>query len=357
MSKIIPLWAKLLACQLTEQTDIVFNIQINNCAIVVFYQTGICESYYFVRPERDTILRMKNNYHVIPDMTPIGKPITIYEDFEFAENEQYHYIINRGDYNSGSFLDKRLALQRLAYKLFATRSVPDCYPQSVLNGSLDKIRASDTSVFLTDNGFNLFPISYLDTSWRPLIEHFYNVNADLNYHKLWNGLSYVSRDKRIPIRSSDARKRAAWMSGKRIFNPLSYTCILSALEVESVIDLHPDIGHKAIACALLGIRYIAPETPKVRYALDRGLAEFSGLRYEPLGDQTADLLISDDNFVSFSLPQDKGLLGRCKRMLAFCPRSSRSESTAKYTPTSTYKIFTNPITAKTLRDCNYLLVW
>jgi hypothetical protein len=288
--------------------------------------------------------RGDNAFYITSDMAEIGQQIPIYDDHRIdpLELSSYHKVINRKQFKNASFIDRRLAIQRMFLEVLRTRDHPDHYPEDILRQSYHLLTKHSLNTFLSKGGvrFSTSIIRQMTLAWRRLIEHFFKPSSGLTKGMLWRGINIVCNQVFTPISVARIRWKATKQLSVGIYNPLAYAALLQRLQVKgNVIDLNPGFGHKAIACALLGLRYITPACPEMARAVELGILDMIGLDYQILDDQQADLLISDDNFHRFVLPTDRELLRRAKKMVAFAPGVDKIALVHKYKPTSLIKIF------------------
>lgn len=306
--------------------------------------------------------RGDNAYYITSDMAKIGEQIQIYDDQKIdpLEPSSYHKAINRKQFRVGSFIDRRLAIQRMFLEVLRTKDQPDRYPEDVVRQSYHILTKHSLNGFIVNGGVHFYArLSRQATlAWRRLIEHFFNPSEHLTKNLLWCGANIVYNQVYAPITVAQIRWKAAKQAMLGIHNPLAYAALLQRLQIErSVIDLNPGFGHKAIACALLGLRYITPACPVMTRAVELGIQDAIGLDYQVLDDQKTELLISDDNFHQFVIPTDRELLHRAKKMLAFAPGADKIALTHKFKPTSIIKIFCKPKLVAGKISTDFVMVW
>jgi hypothetical protein len=96
-------------------------------------------------------------------------------------------------------------------------------------------------------------------------------------------------------------------------------------------------------------------------ALDRRITDVLGLTCEPLGNQKADILLSDGNFERFDIEDATTYLDRVNTMVAYAPRADRLRLTAKYKPTKVVKVLCRYKQGhhfkRTAEDPDFILIW
>ncbi len=352
-----PLWARLLASELTQQ-DIVAGIKLTRDKIKVRYKTGVLEVYR-IKPIPFKH-RPRNQHEVTEKKARIEKEIKLRESFRLGplETDERYLEIDRKEFEQASFMEQRLVMQRLLLHMMIMNTKPTRYPDQVIDQDIETLKNTSTSNFTINGGINFFPKSIKrDGYWRRVIEHFFVIPRTYPRYYLWYAMVSQCDKHTTPISTISILKRANWMMTRQ-FNPTAYRAILEQLKVKNgIIDLHPTLGHKALACALMGIKYIAPMCPEIKQALDRNVCGYTGLDYEELDDQTADLLVSDNNFEGFDIGRTSEYLGRVSRMIAYAPGKARLELTSRHNPSGSIKIFCRAVAASTMKNNDYLLVW
>lgn len=358
----VPLWVKLLASKLAIQ-EIVANIRVLRDRMRVTYTTNITEIYRF-QPRIYRAGKPRKVFFITEENSIFGDPISIYHPYEINpldKQEQYnlehHIKVERADVNDRTLLDQRLLANRVLQRLIDTRDRPNYYPIKSLRDDYERINKMKISKFITKDAFNFYPRISRNTSWRRIVEHYFDIDRSFSIPLYWHAINDVISKKTVQFTTDEIIKRVGWIRNKTIFNPVAYVAILKRFHAtDGVIDLHPSMGHKAIACAMAGLKYIAPPCPELDNAFNRGLIQFTGLHYEPLDKQSASVLISDNNFRGFDISQTAPYLDRVKHMIAFAKGDDRSEAQAKCKPESVTKVFTTGA-GKSLRKPNYLFFW
>ena len=350
-----------MASDLSRQ-PIVSKIKITKKDVKVHYATGIKEVYYLNRPPMKR--RGNNTFDLTSDMSVVGEPIGLYPAFETdptTSPNKNALAINREEFERGSFIDKRIAMHRLFMHVQRYAGEEISYPQQKVRDDWAEVINSDLSRFTTTGYVNFFPRGNRGIAWQRLLRHFFGTKDDKVYRHLWYAMTRLCVKKTTKIDVYEVLRTAEWLSKKKAINPLIYAAMLKQLGVSSVIDIFPGRGHKALACAILGILYVASNSGNLAVALDKGLCSTTGLNYveagEPWGNWAADLLISDNNFMSFDISRTDQYTDVSRRMIAYAPRAKRFELQTKHSPSSVMKIFCSAAKAMNLRDPDYVFIW
>lgn len=329
---------------------------ITNTKVIVWFKTGIKETYYLSRPVMKR--RGNNSFDLTDDMTTIGDPIKIYPAYltgPIASSDalKHHVAINRDDFEAGSFIDKRIVMHRFLRHVVEYTKSTTVYPMRMLYDDWDKTKNAETDRYVEGDVINFYPRGAAQAFWRHVSEYFFNSNNKVRNY-LWWGISRLCEKKTTAITTEDAVKTANWVRRKKTFNPVAYAALLKQMGAKSVIDLHPGFGHKALACAILDIEYFAPNRGNFAVALDNNICGVTSLKYSELNGQSADLLISDSNFNRFDISKTAEHSARVNRMVAYAPRSKRFELQSEHNPSSVVKVMTTPVKAT---DPNFLFIW
>lgn len=299
----IPLWFKLLASDLYYQ-DVIEDVHLSPAAVITArYLTGFAERY---------ALRPISSKHLIVDQRDafLGYQIPIYRTSPTLGRSEHitHYIIERRNLYLRPILQQRLTLHRFVTLHLDELNLPDYIDPMQISEDWDVVLRAETKNHLV-----------LDTSWSTpharkwsrILEYYFGLgDTELNVGAFHAATEHYLARPRYDITTSHVRRLAARYRGFRRRNPSAYMELFRRLKAKSVIDLHPKGGQKALACALLEIKYIAPRTASIDRAIKTGLQ----LDYEELDDQTADVVIADNgmrkgDFDEFSLYRNRARFG------------------------------------------------
>jgi hypothetical protein len=356
----VDLWVKLLASQL-EQADIVKFANIRPNTVLAVYKTGIREVYYFKVKKRKKH-RGDNCFVVTPESAAINQQLPIFKKYNEDPLDEssisYHWCINRSQFNNATFIEKRIAMHRLFYKIYDTKNMPDCYPQHVLDKDWKLLQAKNYSKFLINGALTCFPTMglYNPRHFR-ILAHFFNSNSDLDRVALWGGLRLLYGKKNVPINSSNARKFARHFARRIIIDPLMYCALFKSLGITGAVgDLHPGWGSKALACALMDLPYYTIKNDRFQRALDLGFSSFTRGEFGWLDDQKLELLISDDNLKNFQMPGEN-LLNQTKHLICYSDKKNKQKLSDEYNPINILQLYNKPKESKMLKNPNYLFFW
>jgi len=351
------MWAKLLASQL-EQSDIVKIVYLEQTLVQAVYKTGIRETYNF-KIKRRKKKRPNNHFNVSPRSAAIRHEIPIFKEFRhdpLDDSPTYHWCLNRNHFNESTLLERRIAFHRLLREILNTKPEPDWYPYEILEEDWQRMLEYPAEKYMRNGALVCFPNGKSPPFHYRIPEHFFNPGGNHSGRTLCCALRLVCRKKRLRINSSNVRKAARWYSRRRVISPLLYCALFKALKITGPVgDLHPGLGSKAIACAIMGLPYYTVKDDRFQRALDLGLSSLTRADFGWLEGQQVDLLISDDNFNSFQMPTGD-ILNQARKLLCYAPRDDRRTLTEQYNPSVTLQLF-NDALDKTLRNPNYLFLW
>ncbi len=342
------LWLRVLLSKL-KKLEIVEKARLTNKAIHVRYKTGISETY-FHRRVTDSLYC---NHYIIDESNSRLKHVpTIYNQFEsgpFDTKHSKHLVIKRSEFLNSSLIAQRIAINMMAKRLHGMDFMRFDYPNHVLRKAWEEIKKERPYGFIRSNNF--INITHKEHIYKVLM-HYFDFTTPMTARRIVRIIS------RLKVKGDDITTervarliRRIW--GPQIFNPAVYANILSRLKINGpVIDMHPQRGHKALACAILGLPYCPIPENSLDEALNLGISDLTGLNVVKLSDfDMAALLISDNNFKSYEL--DLSLADRAKHLLAFARMDERGTALK---PAITIKIYRDYETrCKKLSD--YILFW
>lgn len=311
----VPLWVKIAASNLVIVPE-VETLKITNHILEVQYTTGITEGYRFALGGK----RFPHEKAIVKEDLIITGKARLQKSrrgHDFVANRSlydYHYRLRLKEATNWSFIDRRILIHR--FGLILGQGGVHEYPPQEIAQHIERLQA-------------------LGTASIPQWNYGY-------WHKLW--MYYFCPDRNVPVRKCvriidwKLRKKGYVDSSlilsimmrrkhkRHVCHPAFYAGLFSKLGVERVLDLHPQTGSKAIACALLGIEYASTPSVEMDYALNRGIIEDFGLKYEPYDkDAKYDLLISDNNFKDYQVKAAKPFAHQARRFMAFSDGHDKEE--------------------------------
>jgi len=324
-----------------KQIPIVNKVFIRESHVHVRFKNFFWESYYFDnRGLRQNGERLPFSYVVNYDDIVINKVPEVLPEYEYDMAETtspyaMHLIVSRQELNKATFIERRLALHEFVRQIISMTWEPTKYPESVLLDDKANLMEYDPSTYRVDGGYTVFQKK--QGHGKKIITHFFELNEHkmvLRSPRFATILASIMLKKRMPfnttslIRIIQSRLTA---NSSAIINqyisvsipdPVVYAVLLEDLRVRgTVFDLTPGFGNRAMACAMLGLKYTTIPTERFSKAMQNGFGEFIGLDYEEYHGQKVDFLIYDENFGVPDMEKVQPYLGIAKQLLVFSPRS------------------------------------
>lgn len=346
-----------------ENLDIVNRAMPKKNHIYVRYKSRVCERYYIDGEQR----RHRKSYDITREQAKLDYIPKILLEFEneIGDDEYYpaHVKINREDWDKSSLLAQRVAVHELTRLLCRRGWIwPRC-PNRILESDRDTIFNDDILRFLKNDNLSAYSVNgEKETFGFRLISHFYGLselgesifNSPRRTYRIVNHVTSRTGDintHRI-MKAACYHPQGYWKI--KIFDPSVYTLALKLLNVKGpVLDLYPNYGHRAIACAALGLKYFAKPTQEFQEAVDNGFAEFLGLDYEPYGGQDVDIVLSDDDFRFTDIDIAFEYAKKTKSILHFVQREHRAFQQSLRKPRRVMPI----LTRANFNDPDYLFLF
>lgn len=356
------IWIRRLIYELTRQ-PIVVDVADRVKYLKVTYQTGVIERYWYGCGEPrqgDIVLTMANS--------KINKPLKPVRQFEadlLSQNNDYdhHWSISRKTIKTASLLDKFLLANRLALVLTKVGYNGKHHPTTLATcwdqlQKVNKLQCFNNSIF---------SVKALPTSlaWlaRPLVEHFFDLSFEghISFKEAFRRPRLLYTALRSLLLAQRARFTTAnfyrTLSNKRVgprlTHPLLYVSILAKMNIKgAVLDLHPDYGSKALACAILGLPYRTYQNGHFDHALANGFGNYIGLKHARYQEgEPIDVVIADNNFKAVDYESALAEAASAKCLISYVPVHRYAEVEQQYKPKLSIKLMRRPAAA------DYILLW
>lgn len=348
----VRLWVRELIYNL-EQQEVVRKVYIRDDHIHVRFMNFFWETYY-IEKHHDRPRRLPLSYSITKQHARLEKvPTAILEYETELDGESYpaHIMIKKADWQVASFMEQRLALHYLAWTICRRGWIWPKYPSHVLEHDLSRLRNSKQTTFIQNGKFTAIPnYSTLGSAGFRIIQHFFGLE------ELWE----VFRSPRLTMRVlNELVKTNVKINTHNIIrvacynppfpkyrkvklaDPCVYYWIFKRLGITgTVLDLHPNHGLRAIACALAGLRYTTIPSPEFQKAIDNGFAEYIGLDYVPYDGGKVDLVLNDDNFKPVELEPALEYASKAHNLMHFVRRGNKRATLAKFEPNKIIEIRT-----------------
>lgn len=356
------MWRKILASKILRRNDIVEQVRIEDKGnkFIVDYRTGNSDNFllkyeYSPKYKRNNLFKITENDNIHIDI-PVKRMYSEIMEDEADDKSAYHYVMDREMFNNATMLEKRIAFHRFLQKLYDHIDDHDYYPYHQRMIDIGMMRNDKPARYIHNSMFYTYPSGMnIVKPWRRSLEHYlplYRKPSEKEIYLTLNECCY--KKEKVPLETAEVRRRALYKYHKSVaYNPVSFMAILKSFKTkDSIIDLHPDFGHKAIACAFMGIKYICPRTEIFQSALDKGLADDFGLVHEWLDNQEAHTLVSDNNYYYLDMDGVSKYVDKCKHLISYCKNEERFNGAEKYNPTKIY-----PIMKSRIKAPGFILYW
>jgi len=290
-------WARKFIFEL-EQLDIVRKVYYRSDHIHVRFKHRVWENYYLDRIGK----RRFHSYNVISDDCRLSHVPEISRQYEedFDSHEYAGHIhINRNEFNNASLLEQRIAIHKFCYQIVNRGWIWPKYPIKVLETELVKMRNMKHEKYICTGGFTAFPkCGTRPAPGRRMIEHFFDVD------EIWPVIRSPKRttvilnklaNKAVPFDTHNFLRTA--MVGKiKIIDPVFYVSLFMRLGITgTILDLTPNHGSRAIACAIANIEYRTLKDDRLLRAINNGFSSFVGLKHEIYNGGKIDLVMCDND--------------------------------------------------------------
>jgi len=335
-----------------EQQDTVRKVFVREDHIHVRFMNYSWETYYF---DRTKAKNKTKSFVITKNNSKIKSPPRIMLEYgsELDSGELYpaHITIHKDAWNNASFLEQRLSVHEFVRIINRRGYINPKYPEYVLNDEIASLNDIKINKILQNNAFQVYPRNgKVEIPGNKIIMHFFgnykiwdsilkkpgltircmneliNNKSKLSYHNLVKNSLYFTKGTPNRFKMLDLR---------------AYITMFKNLGIKgTVLDLYPNYGHRAIACALLGIKYMANPTEAFQEAIDNGFAEFLGLDYEPYDGRKVDMVIGDNDFREINICDTLRYAKNTKRILQFVKHTRRKSLQSEFKPERIIKIQT-----------------
>jgi len=342
-----PIWVRKMIFEL-ERQPVVRTVRIRQNHVHIRLMHYFWESYYPNRTGR----RLPLSYNITEDDARLRKvPEVSYQyesNLDGTNPHPGHIQINRRQWQQASFLERRMAMHTFGQRVFNNKYIQLTHPTKVLEYELEFMRNIDETRFIQGAGFTAFPLlaGIRHAPGKQIIEHFFDLRC------LWDNIlsspRYITHvlnalaSQNLPFDTHNMVR--VLLTGPptlghkrvpRIPNPMVYAVMLRRLGVRgTVLDLQPGFGPRAIACAILGLRYVYRPNKLFQDAVNNGFADFIGLQCQEYDGSKVDMLLCDDDMALPDLSDVTAMAKSANNMLLFVPRKLRYKLQGNLPPKS-----------------------
>lgn len=276
--------------------------------LAVRYTNSTIERYWLLPTEPPTrYIRLNRSDAVLKSVPPV---LSVFEPDLFTGEQPYrYYSIPQKAYEAATQIERTLALLELTDRTVAT-GYQGRLPARFLERDMERALAYDI-----DQQERAGDIVFRAKSFRRcgdiIAHHFMSLGRDdpptgrFPYGSKLCSPRFVYRAFRrlertgckLTSRNLMALLSADYRTGPHVYFFGGYAALFRRLGVAgSVLDLHPDTGAKALACARLGLRYLTLHDRYFDAALHDGYEGVTRLDHDWLRDgERADWVVSDSN--------------------------------------------------------------
>ncbi len=340
------IWVRKAIHDLSNQ-ETVLKVFLRDDHIHVRFKNFFWETYYLDK-QQPSGGRIPHSFYVTKEDTKIERVPKIMVEYESSidgsESYPAHITINRKEWRIASFIERRLALHDMARVINRRGWIWPKYPKRVIEADLSRIKNVNQSKYMHDGMLTAYPASKESAGFR-IIEHFFGLEeiwhsmlrSPKRTMKVLNDMSLGT--KHVRINFHNVIRYACFHASNRykikVYDPAVYYMVFKQLGFKgTVLDLNPSYGHKAMACAAAGIKYMTIPTPNFQKALDEGFAEFIGLDYEPYDGRKIDMVLNCNDLKHTNIDDALEYSDRANKILHFAERSKKAIIEATYGPSS-----------------------
>lgn len=333
------IWVDKLVYNLRNQ-EVVRSVKPRDDHIHVRFMNYFWESYYHMELQNRLF-----SYNITEQDSKLENipPVLIEYENESLDEITYpaHITIPRRTFQKASIIEQRLAVHQMTWAIVRRGWIPMDYPSKILNLELEKLRTK-TLKHAKKGVYYTIPSRSIG---RRISEHFFPYDDLLKCLKsprsVVKSLTKLSKSRK-KINTHNlvwdlSNCTSAYKPYMLYVDPRFYQEIFENLKIRSLIDAKPRHGYRMMACALSGIKYIAPKTQRMQEAVEKGIVEFLGLDFEWFDGQNADLCILDGDLKQAPISEAQSFIGSANNLLYFVDGKNRKKCEKKYNPRSILK--------------------
>lgn len=344
------IWVRKMIHNL-ENTEIVRKVHLRSNHVHVRFMNYFWESYFIDRSKEAR--KIPHSFPITKSdakLTSVPATYTEYEsDIRTQEDYPAHISIRKQDWKKASFLERRLALQEFTRIINRRGWIQPKYPRHIIEADFERIQKSVHSKFIKKCVFTAYP-QYGNKEYPGLriIEHFFDLS------ELWWVFKSPKRTMKVLNRLMDSNSqinlhntiRTACFTSLikpniKLYDPGVFIWLFKRLNITgTVLDLYPNNGHHAMACAVAGLKYMTIPTEKFTSGIDNGFAEFIGLDYEPYDGRKVDLVLSNNDFRTTDVNIAMEYANKTKNMIHFVKREKKHTEQLELKPSKIIPIIT-----------------
>ena len=337
------MWARKLFLDLSKQPT-VRKVYIRSDHIHVRFKNYYWETYYTKEgmwdSEKSFCVNAKSS-------TCKNVPLVIPEyETDLLEENKYraHIIIQPKQWAKASFIEKRLAIHEFARQIVTRGWIWPYHPECILEQEYQKLKTFNPKSYMPKGKLTV-------TEWhigRKLIENYFDLSElwDIIRSPRWavktlNTMTEVDRIKfntsnfiRFQKTTIKTQRLLSHQQFPRLISPRFYTTLFSQLGAKKVLDITPNHGSRALGCAIGDMIYVTEPHKKTEKAIELGLLDMTGLKYEQNDGSMVDLVIYDNDLRKCSVEEAFKYAGQTKKLVVYVPSRFKKKYMEIYKPKS-----------------------
>ena len=271
-----------------------------------------------------------------------------------------HFIVHRHDLDKCTVFERDIVIHNINMWFRRTRQwLWPSFPDHIINKDFNDLLAIDVKSYIRKG--SIAAISNSGGPGRKLMMHFFSLQ--LLYAKV-----FIHPDRMIKCLKSLLKSRKDFsyfniirrlchgFNGFRLRypSPAVYMVLFKRLGITgSVLDIHVGSGARAVACAVMKLKYVSLPSQKYNLAIEHGFAEYFKIDTHVWnGRDTVDCIICDGDFKVNNVQITMAYADRAKRIIVYVPKELRNKYTTLYNPKTIVPIHTNMD-----QEPNYFFVW
>ena len=316
------LWGRKLYYQLKHH-PLVTRVRVRDRGLMVNYRTHVKEVYWFGAAEtRKRAFSLNKEDARLVHVPPIHQQ---YPEPFGPSLHPGHLTIERSDWIAASFIEQRIAFHEMHRRLRELRWSSLTFPAPVLAEDLRRLRSYRRGKHLKAGGFVAYRGPVAGPGWAIMLQYFdmydYFNLVWASPPKLWRAMQAVAETTR-PLSTVEIVRSASFLYGPRVAPATLWADIFRQVgKPATVLDMHPGLGARAMACAILGLRYRTAPNERFERAMASGLGELLGLDWAVDDGGRVDLVVADDGFGTTDLGAALAFADRTKGILGFAPHA------------------------------------
>jgi transposase-like protein len=337
------IWINKLVHNL-EQQEVVRKIKYYEDRIHVRFKNFFWETYFFIHPNKN----IPRSYNITKENSKLENVPKIQFEFETDINKpnKYpaHIILPRREFDSHSLLEQRIAIHNLAWAITRRGWVPMDYPNYILEKDKNRFNISRNR-FLVDNNYQMIDKNGKEAAGWKIAEHFLPFKEVESLFKspryVIKALSKLAQSPKSKLNTHNILRHLCQdvdiKSVPRIktIDPRMYILMLSKFGINGkVMDLYPGHGARMMACANLGLTYVAPRTRRMEFAVQKGIIDFLRLRFEWFDGQNVEFTFHDHDLEERSIENILKYSNISKNILHFVHKKNKKNILNSFTPKS-----------------------